>query len=340
MTDTSAPSRTQPTPLGNPTAVSTATEDAPSRFGFKTGFTKPDRKAVEVVKPGLAKTNLLPERYLKAAEKKTRTIQMAGGIAAALVVLLLAWLAQSGQISSAQGNLDNANADLTTVTGQAHSPRLLAASQFYDQVNVMEQTASKVMSNEVLYSRVLTAFGNDTPGGISFTSLSIATPGYGSATGQPTAAASGNSTCAQPDPFHTAATLGCVTFGGEATSRSVVTALLNNLNRDKGFFVNPFVQSVTSGSGKMTVNGTVSLVPTVLSGRYAAYARGAIPGIGVVPGTRPSTGTSRGAPVLPPASTQSGGGGLFSSTYLLIAVVLALLLGGALVLRKRKQAAA
>lgn len=235
--------------------------------GNSTGTPTPSTGPIYV--PGLPTVNLVPPKYAAAVEQRQRMVQLGFGVIVALGALVLLFLGQSTQIALANSHLSDKKAALTKVLGQEADPTLVAASNYYTSVGTMEKTATGSMQSEVLYSVLLTDFQKDTPAGISYTSLSVATGGAAT-TGS--AVVSAPTTCSSPDPFHTSATIGCITFSASAPNRAAVSALIKALGADSKNFADPFVASANSGTASngsgVTFSGTVAITPAMLSGRY------------------------------------------------------------------------
>jgi hypothetical protein len=67
--------------------------------------------------------------------------------------------------------------------------------------------------------------------------------------------------CANPDPFATDITIGCMTFSGTATSREQISSLLLLMAADP-MFVGPYVDNTTIATDPTGVNGQVAFSGT------------------------------------------------------------------------------
>lgn len=307
--------------------------------------THPAKRADVPAPKALPKTNLLPQKYVKAAEKRARLTQLVTAVVSAAALLAVLFLAQSGQIALANSNLTQVQGQLSTVTAQANDPSLTGAAEFYAEVSSMVDTARTAMAPEVLYSHLITALSADTPSGISWATVAINTNNPNAAstnsTTSPTSSSTGTATaasCPGGDPFHTAPTIGCVNFTGTASTGSQVNDLLSRLTKDRAVFVTPFISQTGSGSstgsgGKTSFTGTVNITPKVMSNRYAnpKFFGGAVSGS--------TSGGSNSAPTPATAAATTSSSSGFPMTYLL-AAVLAIGLLGLLVMRSKQSKSA
>lgn len=205
----------------------------------------------------LPRVDLLPPAVGQsiALRKVRRTI------VTVLALLALAagglWYVQGSRIDDANAALAQAQAESTAI--QAQMAALAPIKEMYLQINSQKDLVRTTMASQPQSAAVFshlsaaaTEAGGATP--VDFSSVSIVYQGIPK-TGDVLNA------CANPDPFGSDISVGCVAFEATAGTREQVSALLRVLAADP-MFIGPYVDSstistdVTGVEGKVVFSGT------------------------------------------------------------------------------------
>jgi hypothetical protein len=167
------------------------------------------------------------------------------------------WYLQGSKIDEANATLAQAQAESTAL--QAKVAALAPIKEMYLQINSQKDLVKTTMASQPQAAAVFAhlaaaaaAAGGDTP--IEFGSVSIAYQGI------PTASDVLNP-CANPDPFGSDISVGCVAFEATAGSRDQVSQLLRTLAADP-MFIGPYVDNsliaadVAGAESTVTFSGT------------------------------------------------------------------------------------
>lgn len=219
----------------------------------------------------LPMVNLLSSEVQEVVEHqrlKRLFLILGGGV---LVAIVAVWLLQAGMIAVAKGKLEDEQAKSTELN--AKQAALAPVQMFYGQVEANRSTIQTTMANEVLTSQVLSRLDSVTPAGITINTIGV-TLESAAASGEavavdPTAT---TGTCPSQDPYSpAAASAGCVTVDGSATSREVLGTWLDNIEADDEFTV-AFIPTTTSDAetGGVTFSATIGLdAEAAYTNRYA-----------------------------------------------------------------------
>ena len=210
------------------------------------------------------RVNLIPAQIAQEARvgraKQIVVVSVVASIAAVGGLFVMA----SGQVSSAQEQLD-------TVT--ARSAALAAESTKYadvPKVQVDLQSAqaqqSMAMSGEVRWSLILNNLALTIPQGVSITTLKATITG---ASGDPAAATAGSVPAVQSVLGNPG--IGTLSYEGQALDNAKVAAFLEALARNTGV-IDPFVSAVSSSTDGATATPTGTKPTQPTSVNYTATA--------------------------------------------------------------------
>lgn len=215
----------------------------------------------------LPRVNLLPPEI----EERRRFRKVQTGLGAAVAVALAAvgalTLLAAGQVSDAQGDLDAAKSENTTLQAKANEfadvPKVIA------QVEAAEAQLSEAMGKEVRWSYFLNDISLKVPGKVWLTSMTVTQDVDGAA-----AAAAGNPT-APTDGSFLSPGVGTVTFEGAGYRHNDVAAWLDALAKQKGltqpYFTNSSKELIGDESS-VKFSSQATITDEALSGRYTQKA--------------------------------------------------------------------
>lgn len=214
----------------------------------------------------LPRVNLLPPEI--AETRRFRRIQMGlgGAVLGAVGIVALLYVAASSSVTSAQEEVDSANA--TNASLQAETAKYRDVTAVYARAAAAEAMLTQAMGEEVRYSQFMNDLSLTVPEKVWLKNVTFAQT---SAAAPTTAAAS-----AAASPF-AAAGIGTVTFTGVGFSHDDVALWLESLASQKGYANPYFSSSVEALLGtRKTVNftSTATLTPAAYSGRYSKPAGG------------------------------------------------------------------
>jgi Tfp pilus assembly protein PilN len=212
----------------------------------------------------LPRVNLLPPEIAETARFRRIQIGLGGAVLAAVGIVALLYVGASSSVSSAQGELDAANAKNTSL--QAETTKYRDVTAVYARAAAAEAMLTQAMGQEVRYSQLMTDLSLTVPESVWLKSLT-----FTQSAAAPTAAASTTAVAgAVPG-------IGSVTFTGIGFSHDDVAVWLESLAGQKGY-ANPYFSSSTEAllGTRKTVNftSTATLTPAAYSGRYTKPAGG------------------------------------------------------------------
>jgi Tfp pilus assembly protein PilN len=199
----------------------------------------------------LPRVNLLPPEI--AETRRFRRIQMGlgGAVLGAVGIVALLYVAASSSVSSAQTDLDAANAKNSTL--QAETVKYRDVTAVYARAAAAQAMLTQAMGEEVRYSQFLNDLSLSVPENVWLKNVTFA---------QGTAPAAAGAT---------APGVGTVTFTGVGFKHDDVAVWLESLASQKGY-ANPYFTTSTEAllGTRKTVNfsSTVTLTPAAYSGRF------------------------------------------------------------------------
>ena len=211
----------------------------------------------------LPRINLLPPEIAEAAKFRRFQFAMGGAVAAAVVIVGALYVHGQSSVSSAQDELDNAQAQQTTL--QQTLASLHGVQDVYAQVAAKQAMLTQAMGQEVRWSRYLADLSLRVPDKVWLTNVTATETATGLTGAAPVA----------PTTPGTTAGIGTITFAGIAFSHDDVAAWLDVLAKERGFAEPYFSNSTETQIGPRTVvNYTSSVVMTdeAKSGRFATPA--------------------------------------------------------------------
>jgi hypothetical protein len=255
--------------------------------------------------PSLPTVDLLDESvHDRYAQKDTIRLGIIGLIVAVAILAGFSFIALSSlgfakfQLSKTEGELKTEEATLT---------RYGPITAFYSDLDSKQAMINATLQTQVSISSVLKEMNQMAGRNVKFTTISIAVASGSSA----------GAACPNPDPFTQIASLGCITFSGEAKQPGYVTEMANRLTTGK-YIIAPVISSLSKSpdSNKSSFSGTVAVSPaallTTVAAERAATATATpeptstptgAPTTPAVPADTP-TGSPTGAPVTPPVPTD------------------------------------
>lgn len=211
----------------------------------------------EISLSSLPRVNLLPPEIAEARRMRRIQVGLGGAVLGAVGIVALLYISAAGSVSSAQGNLDAANAQHSSL--QAQTAKYRDVTAVYNQAAAAQAMRTQAMGTEVRYSQFLNDLSLTVPENVWLKNVTFTQAAPTAAAGPAAAAA-------------TATGIGTVTFTGVGFSHDDVAVWLESLATQKGY-ANPYFSSSTEvllGTRK-TVNftSTVTLTPDAYSGRYS-----------------------------------------------------------------------
>jgi Tfp pilus assembly protein PilN len=210
----------------------------------------------------LPRVNLLPPEIAETRRFRRIQIGLGGAVLGAVGIVALLYVAASSSVSSAQSDLDSANATHTQLNAETAKYRDVTA--VYARAAAAQAMLTQAMGEEVRYSQFMNDLSLSVPENVWLKNVTFAQ------TGATTVAAAG----AVPTAV---APIGSVTFTGVGFNHDDVAVWLESLAGQKGY-ANPYFSNSTEAllGTRKTVNFTssVALTPAAYSGRYAKPAGG------------------------------------------------------------------
>jgi Tfp pilus assembly protein PilN len=210
----------------------------------------------------LPRVNLLPPEIAETRRFRRIQLGLAGAVVGAVGIVALLYVGASSSVSSAQGDLDNANAKSTSLTAETAKYRDVTA--VYARAAAAQAMLTQAMGEEVLYSRFMSDLSLSMPENVwlknvNFTQTTAATPAAATGAGLMTPG------------------IGTVTFTGIGFKHDDVAVWLESLASQKGY-ANPYFGSSTEallGTRKIVnFTSTTTLTPAAYSGNYSKPAGG------------------------------------------------------------------
>lgn len=210
----------------------------------------------------LPRVNLLPPEIGERVRFRRIQYGLGLGVLGALGVVVLLVAVASGNVDSANQDLDASNTTAADLKQQTDS--YAGVNAVYAKAATAKAQLTQAMGQEVRYSQLLNDMSLSVPENVWVTNITFAqTDGTA-----PAAAA----TAVAGDPG-----IGTVAFNGTAFSHDDVAVWLDALAKQKGY-ANPYFSSSTEkliGTKKaVEFDSTVTLTPAALSGRFTAPAGG------------------------------------------------------------------
>lgn len=214
----------------------------------------------------LPRVNLLPPEIAEARRFKRVQLGLGAAVLGAVGVVALLYVAASSSVSDAQGTLDAASAQHSTLQAQTAQYRDVTAT--INQAAAAQAMLVQAMGQEVRFSELMNDLSLSVPANIWLKSVTFAQTGP-AATGTAAGAAG-----ALPGA---AAGIGTVTFSGVGFSHDDVAVWLESLASQKDYS-NPYFSSSSEallGTRKtVTFTSTATLTPAAYSGRYTTTSGG------------------------------------------------------------------
>jgi Tfp pilus assembly protein PilN len=207
----------------------------------------------------LPRVNLLPPEI--AETRRFRRIQMGlgGAVIGAVGIVALLYVAASSSVSSAQSDVDTANARHASL--QSQTTKYSAVTSVYARAAAAQAMLTQAMGEEVRYSQFLNDLSLSVPENVWLKNVTFTQGG----TATPAAAAPGATPVS-------ANGIGTVTFSGVGFKHDDVAVWLESLASQKGY-ANPYFSTSTEAllGTRKTVNftSTATLTPAAYSGRYS-----------------------------------------------------------------------
>ena len=212
----------------------------------------------------LPRVNLLPPEIGERRRFRRIQVGMGGAVLGAVGVVALLYVTAASGVSSAQSEVDAANARHATL--QAETAKYQGVTAVYARAAAARAMLNQAMGEEVRYSQLLNDLSLSIPENVWIKSLTFtqgnpaAAPGAAAA---PAAAANGS--------------IGTVSVTGVGYSHDDVAVWLESLAGQKAYADPYFTNSTEALLGtRKTVNwtSTATLTPAAYSGRYKTPAGG------------------------------------------------------------------
>jgi Tfp pilus assembly protein PilN len=208
--------------------------------------------------------NLLPPEIAETRRFRRIQLGLGGAVLGAVGIVALLYVAASSSVSSAQSDLDSANATNTSLTAQTVQYRDVTA--VYARAAAAQAMLGQAMGEEVRYSQLLNDLSLSVPETVWLKNLTFSQTSTAAPTGTPVAGAALTTTG-----------IGTVTFTGIGFNHDDVAVWLESLASQKGY-ANPYFSNSTEAllGTRKTVNFTSSatITPAAYSGRYSKPAGG------------------------------------------------------------------
>lgn len=214
----------------------------------------------------LPRVNLLPPEIAEARAFRRIQLGLGATVVGALGVVGLLYLSATGSVSSAQSDLDEAQATNQRLQSQAATYKNVTA--IYAAADAAQQQLSQAMGDEIRFSQLMSDISLSVPSNVWLTNVTYAQAPRTAATAatQATAAAAvaaGTTLAASP--------AGTFTVTGIAYSHNDVAVWLESIAGLKTYDSPYFSNSTEALIGTRRVvnwSSTANLTPAALSGRY------------------------------------------------------------------------
>jgi Tfp pilus assembly protein PilN len=205
--------------------------------------------------------NLLPPEIAERRRARVIQVGMGAAVAASVVVVGAVYLMAHASATSAQSDLEAAQAQNTTLRAQV--TKFAGDESLRAQRDAQQTMLQTAMGPEIQWSHYLNDLSLRIPNNNWITKVSVQET-YGSAT------AAAPTTGGLVDPG-----VGKITFEGMAFTHDDVATWLDSLAKEKGY-TNPYFSSsvakVLGGHQVVKYSSSISLTPDALSGRYTKPA--------------------------------------------------------------------
>jgi Tfp pilus assembly protein PilN len=213
----------------------------------------------------MPRVNLMPPEI--AAAERFRRLQLAMGSAVVVAAVAVGGLylhARSG-ISSAQTQVNSAQAQNSTLTTKLNG--LASVKQTFANVQAKQQLLQQAMGGEIRWSYVLNDLSLRIPSNVWLTAMqaSETVPGIGLGAASTTTALPGSPT----------SSIGTISFSGLGFKHDDVATWLNAMAKERGFSQPIFTgssETAIGSTGVVDFGSTVTITSKALSGRYIQKA--------------------------------------------------------------------
>ena len=205
----------------------------------------------------LPRVNLLPPEIAETRRFRRIQVGLGGAVLGAVGIVALLYVAASSSVSSAQSDLDSANA--TGAQLRAETAKYNEVTAIYGRAAAAQAMLTQAMGEEVRYSRFLNDLSLSVPENVWVKNVTFAQTAAPAALGSTTPG------------------IGTVTFTGVGFSHDDVAVWLESLASQKTYTNAYFTNSTEALLGKRKVvnfTSTAALTPAAYSGRYAKPAGG------------------------------------------------------------------
>ena len=218
-------------------------------------LTKSREEAAQTVL--IPRVNLLPPEIAEATRFDQMKRIMAASIIGVFVVVILAAVVASFQVSAAQSELADAQATGTSLQNQVS--QFTDVPKVFAEVQSAQAQLSSAMGNEVRWSTYLGDLSLMIPRNVGLTSMSIRQD-----PGAPVTSALG------------ATGIATVSFEGQASSSKNIATFLDSLAKQKGY-IDPYFTNATKSIGAdaknlVTFTASVTVTDEAKSGRFTQKA--------------------------------------------------------------------
>ena len=212
----------------------------------------------------LPRVNLLPPEIAERATFQRIQAGLGMAVLAAVGVVGLLYLSASHSVASAQGDLDTATSQASSL--QQQSAKYADVTATYARAAAAQATLRTAMGGEIRYSQLLNDLSLTVPSNVWLSSLAYASTPPVATTATPVAGAPVASTG-----------VGTLTATATAFSHDDVAVWLESVAGLKAY-ANPYFSTSTEGllgtRKIVTFSSTAVLTPAALSGRYTDPAGG------------------------------------------------------------------
>ena len=219
----------------------------------------------EVSLSSLPRVNLLPPEIAEGRRVRRIQVGLGAAVLGAVGIVALLYVSANSGVSSAQEQLDAANARHSSLQSEMGKYRDVTAVQA--RADAAQAMLTQAMGQEVRYSRLLTDLSLTVPENVWLKSVTFT---QGAPAGSTAAAAPAASSLTTPG-------IGTVTFTGVGFKHDDVALWLESLAGQKAY-VDPYFSNSTEAllGSRKTVNftSTATLTSAAYSGRYTKPAGG------------------------------------------------------------------
>jgi Tfp pilus assembly protein PilN len=254
--------------FGRKSSVAEATPEAPE--GLEQVVAAPEPVSAPITSStalgAFPRVNLIPDQI--AAEAKVRKAKLTLGLAAAASVAVVAGLfvMAAGQVSSAQEQLDTANAHSAALATEA--AKYADVPKVRADLEAAQSQQVQALGGEVRWSSVLSNLGLTIPSGVALNSFQASVTGTAANASAPATAGAVVSVLGSPG-------IGTIQYAGEAADDAKLASFLESFSRVPGV-IDPFATQATATSAaegapsSVTFAATATINAKALSHRYDA----------------------------------------------------------------------